>query len=94
MITEKDVQYIASLSRIHLREEEIIDLTENLEKILHYIKKLNEADISHIDATSHVLPLQNVYREDIIKPSLKQSDALHMAVEAYQGSFKVPKVIE
>ena len=94
MITEKDVEYIASLSRIHLRQEEIVDLTQNLEKILNHIKKLKEADISNIEATSHVLTLNNVYRDDKIYPSLKQTDVLKMAVSTHQGSFKVPKVIE
>ena len=94
MITEKDVKYIASLSRIHLRDEEIDKLTKNLEDILHYVEKLEKLDISNTEPTTHVLPLKNVYREDKVHTSLKQLEALKIAVEHYNGSFKVPKVIE
>jgi aspartyl-tRNA(Asn)/glutamyl-tRNA(Gln) amidotransferase subunit C len=94
MITEKDVRYIASLSRIHLRTEEVEELTKNLEKILQFVAKLEKADVSNVEATSHVLPLKNVFREDVVKPSLGQKDALKIAVEEYNGFFKVPKVIE
>ncbi|HBR15496.1 MAG TPA: Asp-tRNA(Asn)/Glu-tRNA(Gln) amidotransferase subunit GatB [Candidatus Omnitrophica bacterium] len=94
MISEKDVRYIAGLSRIHLRDEEIESLTKDLENILHYVKKLEKLDIAHVNPTSHVLPLKNVYREDTITPSLQQSEALRISGETSKGSFKVPKVIE
>ena len=94
MITNKDVEYVASLARIHLKEEEIGPLTKDLEKILDYIHKLNDLDVNDVQPTSHVLPLKNVHREDKIRPSLSQKDALKISVEQQQGSFKVPKVIE
>jgi len=94
MITEKDVQYIAHLSRIHLTDDETEKLTTTLEDILGYINKLNKLDVSAVKPTSHVLPLQNVFRQDIPRPSLKQADAIKTAPESYKGSFKVPQVIE
>lgn len=94
MITAKDVQYIANLSRIHLRDEEIAELTKNLEHILHYIAKLEKLDVSKVEPTSHVIPMKNVFRQDVVTPSLSQEEALKIAVEKHQGSFKVPKVIE
>lgn len=94
MINDKDVKYIADLSRIHLKDSEIKHLTKDLEKILDYINKLENLDVSGVKPTSHVLPLKNVYREDVVKPSLSQEDALKFCVEQYKGSFKVPKVIE
>jgi len=94
MISEKDVEYIAALSRIHLRQDEVDALKNDLEKILHYIGKLEKLDVSQIEATSHVLPLKNVYREDDIKPSLDQQDVMKISIDHHQGSFKVPKVIE
>ena len=94
MITEKDVKYIADLSRIHLKTEESERLTKDLENILHYIKKLQELDVEKVEATSHVLPLKNVYREDVVVPSLGQNEALKIAVKSHNGSFQVPKVIE
>jgi aspartyl-tRNA(Asn)/glutamyl-tRNA(Gln) amidotransferase subunit C len=94
MITENDVKYVASLSRIHLQDDEIPRLTKNLEEILAYIDQLKTADVSDVEPTSHVLPLHNVYRADQPRPSFTQEEALRFSVEQLKGSFKVPKVIE
>ena len=94
MISEKDVRHIASLARIHLKQNEIQELTQNLENILQYMAQLEKLDTSKVDPTSHVLELKNVFREDSVTPSLKTDDVMKMAVEPHQGSFKVPKVIE
>ncbi len=94
MISENDVKYVANLARIHLRDEEVDRLTKDLEKILDYIDKLNTLDVGDIQPTSHVLPLKNVYREDVVRPSLTQEESLKISVEQHEGSFKVPKVIE
>ena len=92
-ITEKDVQYVASLSRIHLRREEVEHLTKDLESILQYVHKLEKLDVGGVEPTSHVLPLRNVYRDDLVRPSLEQHEALMVATQKHNGSFKVPKVI-
>ncbi|OGX25115.1 MAG: asparaginyl/glutamyl-tRNA amidotransferase subunit C [Omnitrophica WOR_2 bacterium RIFCSPHIGHO2_02_FULL_48_11] len=94
MITQKDVKYIASLSRINLKEQEVGRLTKNLEAILHYIEKLKKVDVSQVQPTSHVFPLNNVFREDVVQPSLHQDKAIKISQNHHQGSFKVPKVIE
>ena len=94
MITEKDVLYVASLSRVNLQQEEIDKITQNLEDILQYIAKLEKLDVSQIQPTSHVLPIHNVYREDKPSPSLSQQEALKIAPTHAKGAFKVPKVIE
>jgi len=94
MITDKDVKKIANLSRIHLRQDEIDRLTKDLESILNYMNKLEKLDITKVEPTSHIFPLKNVHREDIIKPSLGQKNAIKFSVEQHNGSFKVPKIIE
>ena len=94
MISEADVKYIASLSRIHLKETEIKDLTKSLESILHYVRLLEKLDVQKIPPTSHVLPLKNVYREDVVTASLPHSEVMKIAADKHEGSFKVPKVIE
>ncbi len=94
MITPKDVEYIAALARIHLQDKEVEKLTANLEDILGYVEKLKTLDVSGVEPTSHALALSNVFREDIVKPSLNQADALKIAPEQENGAFKVPQVIE
>ena len=94
MITKNDVQYVASLARIHLKEEEVERLAKDLEQILNYVHKLNALDVAQIQPTSHVLPLKNVHRQDQVRPSLTQTETLKISVEQQNGFFKVPKVIE
>ena len=93
-ITAQNVKHVASLSRIHLRDEEINRLTQDLERILKYVEKLSQVDVSKIQPTSHPLPLKNVYREDIVKVSLPQDNVMKLAIKHHKGSFQVPKVIE
>lgn len=94
MISKKDLEYIANLSRVHLQESEIQSLTKNLEGILGYINKLNTLDVTGIAPTTHPLPLKNVMRKDIAHKPLGQEGALKITDRIHEGSFKVPKVIE
>lgn len=94
MINQDDVRKVAELSRIHMDDAQVAQFTKELEPILKYIDKLNELDVSDVEPTSHVLPLENVHREDVVKPLLTQEQALSIAIEKQDGGFKVPKVIE
>jgi aspartyl-tRNA(Asn)/glutamyl-tRNA(Gln) amidotransferase subunit C len=94
MITQKDVEYISALARIHLSADEVDRMAADLERILEHIAVLEKADTSKVSPTSHVLHLKDVFREDEIKPSLGQKIALKIAVEQRAGSFTVPKVLE
>ena len=94
MLTPKDAEYIGTLSRIHLRDDEIESLQRNLEDVLSYIGKLKEIDIKDVDPTSHVFPINNVLRNDKVKASFKEEDMLKFAVVHHKGAFKVPQIIE
>ena len=94
MLTSQQVRYIANLSRIHLEESEVQYLTSNLADILQYIEKLEKLDVRNVEPTSHALPLTNVFRDDKIKLSLSQSEALQISQNKHKGFFQVPKVIE
>jgi len=93
-ITRKEVEHVAKLARLALRDEEIDTLTGQLSNILTYVEKLNELDTKNIDPTSHVLPIKNVLREDEVKISLDREKALGNAPDRTEEFFRVPKVIE
>ncbi|MBW4083787.1 Asp-tRNA(Asn)/Glu-tRNA(Gln) amidotransferase subunit GatC [Paenibacillus sp. S150] len=93
-ITVKDVQHVARLARLHLSPEEEAKLTEQMNAILQYAEKLNELDTEHVKPTTHVLQVSNVMRDDVVKESLSQEEALLNAPEAEDGHFKVPAVLE
>ena len=94
MLSKDEVRYIASLSRIHLKEQEVEFLTPNLADIIHYIEKLKKADITGIPPTTHVLPLKNVYREDKPQASFSREEVFRASQHTSRGFFKVPQVIE
>jgi aspartyl-tRNA(Asn)/glutamyl-tRNA(Gln) amidotransferase subunit C len=94
MITRKDVEYVAALSRIDLDEAEKERFTHQLAKIVEYVDKLNELDVSGVEPMSHAVDLRNVMREDTPRPSLGRDDALANAPARQDGFFKVPRVIE
>lgn len=89
-----DVAYVANLARLSLDDAEIKKLGGQLNDLLDYINKLNEADTSKVGPTSHILPLQNVLREDEVKPSLPADEVMKNAPAKEGNYFKVPKVIE
>ena len=93
-IDKKTVEYTAHLARISLQPEELETLSHELQNILEFIDKLQKADVAGVDATSYILPVSNVLREDRIKPSLKPEDALKNAPSSKNQFFSVPKVIE
>lgn len=93
-ITADDVKHIAALSRLQLSDEESEVFGRQLNDILHYVDQLNELDTTNIDSTSHVLPLNNVFREDIETSSIDVTDALMNAPDRANGFYRVPKIIE
>ena len=95
-ITKQDVEHVARLARLSLTEDEKTRYTAQLESILEYIDVLNKFDTSNVPETSHVLPLSNIWREDIAEPNRLGSteDILKNAPDAEGPFFKVKKVIE
>ncbi len=93
-VTEKDVKYIAQLSRLVIPESEMGKFTEQFNQILNYADILQKIDTTGIEPTAHVLPLKNVLREDVALPGVSNAEALKNAPAVHAGGFKVPRVIE
>ena len=93
-ILKKDVEYAARLARLKLSETEKEAHAEQLNKILEYMGKLNQLDTTHIKPTSHVVEMQNVFREDSVTPSIPVDNAFQNAPDKKDNFFRVPKVIE
>ena len=93
-ITEQDINTVASLSRLRIRDEERTEVTAQLDKFLTYVENLQAIDTTDIEPTTYALPMQNVFRADKVKPSLERELALSNAPLAEDGYFKVPRVLE
>jgi aspartyl-tRNA(Asn)/glutamyl-tRNA(Gln) amidotransferase subunit C len=89
-----DVRKVAELARLTFSEEEEVRLVEDLNRMLEYAAVLDSLDTTGVTPTAHVLPLQNVFRKDVVRPSLSQEAALANAPRSGHGYFRVPRVIE
>ena len=94
VITVSQVRRVAELARLDLAPGEEELLTGQLNAILGYMDQLGEVDTTGIEPTSHVLPLTNVMRDDVVSKSLSNAEALANAPAADQGHFAVPKILE
>jgi len=93
-IKKETVEYVANLARIELNQKELEKLSGQLKDILDFIDALKKVDIKDIPPTSHILPMNNVLREDNPRPSLSHQAVLKNAPCAKGNFFGVPKVIE
>jgi len=92
-VTIKDVEQVAKLARLHFTDAEKEKFTHQLNDILAYVGKLDEIDTSNVEPLSQVIEVQNVFREDRVRPSLPREDVLMNAPEKTEEFFRVPKVI-
>lgn len=88
-----DIEYVARLARLSLTEPEKERFRKDLAEILAYVGKLNQIDTEAIQPTSHILSVQNVFRDDEVSPSLPKDVVLANAPQKKDGLFKVPKII-
>jgi len=96
MISRKDLEHMAWLSRVELSEEDKEKYTPQLNSVLDYFSEIDKVDTEGIEPTYHVLPLNNVFREDeacVPTCSLSQEEALANAPKKKDGFFKAPRMM-
>jgi len=89
-----DIEKVARLARLELSEEEKETFGNQMEQILTYMEQLNRLDTSGVEPTSHAIPIDNVFRDDEVKPSFPHEEVLAIAPDEEEGHFKVPRIIE
>jgi aspartyl-tRNA(Asn)/glutamyl-tRNA(Gln) amidotransferase subunit C len=94
-ITREDVAHLAGLARIQLDDAELDRLGRELPKILDSVATVSQAleGAGDVEPMSHPTPLRNVYREDVVTPSLTPEEALAGAPAAEEQRFLVPKIL-
>ncbi len=93
MVSIEDVYHTAELAKIEINEDEAKKFREEFEKILEYFNILDEVE-EDVEPTFHVLPLRNVFRDDVPGECLTQDEALMNAKHKEEGYFKGPRVVE
>ena len=67
-LTIKEVEHVALLARLSLSDEEKALFSRQLSSILEYVDQLNELDTDDVEPLTHILPVFNVFREDVVRP--------------------------
>ena len=92
-ISRAEVEHVAHLARLHLTEEELQKMTEQLDTILSYVQKLEELNTEGLPPTTHAFAVSNAFRQDEVRASLSQQESLACSPQHTEEFFQVPKVI-
>ena len=94
VISDETIEYVGILAKLELSDEEKEKAKEDMGKMLDYIDKLNELDTSNVEPMSHVFPVNNVFREDVVTNCVERENILKNAPEEKDGAFVVPKTFD
>ena len=93
-ISSETMDYVGILAKLELSLEEKEAARKDMERMLDYIDMLNELDTSQVEPMSHVFPVYNVFREDVVVNEDQRDEILVNAPEQKDGQFQVPKTVE
>ncbi len=94
IISDETIEYVGILAKLELSDEEKEKAKKDMGSMLDYIDKLNELDTTGVEPMSHVFPVQNVFREDVVVNGDDRENILKNAPEQKDGSFVVPKTVD
>ncbi|MCI9127222.1 MAG: Asp-tRNA(Asn)/Glu-tRNA(Gln) amidotransferase subunit GatC [Eubacterium sp.] len=94
VISDETIEYVGILAKLELSDAEKEKAKEDMGKMLDYIDKLNELDTSNVEPMSHVFPVNNVFREDVVTNGDDREKILKNAPEERDGAFVVPKTFD
>ena len=92
-ISRDDVAHLAKLARIDMSDVELDHLAKEMDIILGAVARVQEVAGVDVPATSHPIPVNNVFRVDVVKPSLTSQEALSGAPAQSEDRFKVPQIL-
>lgn len=94
VISDETIDYVGILAKLELTGEEKEQAKEDMANMLDYIDMLNELDTEGVEPMSHVFPVHNVFREDVVENGDDRENMLANAPEQKNGCYKVPKTVE
>ena len=94
IITDETIEYVGILAKLELSDEEKEQAKTDMGRMLDYIDKLGELDTSDVEPMSHVFPVQNVFREDVVTNGNERERLLSNASQEKDGMFVVPLTFE
>lgn len=94
IISDETIEYVGILAKLELSDVEKEQAKKDMANMLDYIDTLNELDTSGVEPMSHVFPVNNVFREDVVTNGDDREEILANAPEAKEGAFVVPKTFD
>ena len=94
VISDEVIDYVGILAKLELSPEEKEAAKKDMGSMLDYIDKLNELDTSDVEPMSHVFPVHNVFREDVVTNGDDREQMLANAPEAKEWQYQVPRTVE
>jgi aspartyl-tRNA(Asn)/glutamyl-tRNA(Gln) amidotransferase subunit C len=93
-ITRADVEHLARLARLQLSEDELDHYAGQLDVILQSVARVSEVAADDIPPTSHPIPVENVYRDDVAMPGLERTAVAAGAPAWEDDRFRVPRILD
>lgn len=93
-VSLEDVNKISKLAKLKFSEDEKKKLQNDMNRILDYMDKLNELDLSNVEPLENINETENIFRDDEKKETISREEALKNAPSKTDKFFKVPKVIK
>jgi aspartyl-tRNA(Asn)/glutamyl-tRNA(Gln) amidotransferase subunit C len=92
-LSRDDVAHVAKLAMLDLTDEEIDLFTVQLGDVLVTADAMNAVDLGDIEPFHHPMGLVNVFRPDVVVPSLDRDEVLSQAPEVEENRFRVPPAL-
>lgn len=92
-LSDQEVRHVAHLARLAIPEQQVHAYAQQLQGILEYVAKIGEVHIEGVQPTAHAIHIRNVFREDMVGPSLSLEQVLQNAPDADPPFFRVPKIL-
>ena len=94
IISDETIEYVGILAKLELSDEEKEQAKKDMGRMLDYIDKLNELDTEGIEPMSHVFPVDNVFREDVVTNGDDRDQMLANAPQKKDGTYMVPRTFD
>jgi aspartyl-tRNA(Asn)/glutamyl-tRNA(Gln) amidotransferase subunit C len=93
-ISRADVAHLGRLARLELTDDELDHYSTQLDVILHAVARISEVAADDIPPTSHPVPMQNVFRPDVVVPGVDRDEVFASAPAHEDDRFRVPRILD
>lgn len=92
-IDTAEAAHVAALARLELSEDELERFAHELSLVLEHVQTIRRLDLGGVKPTVHAIALQNVLREDVVRPGVSRKDVLDVAPSVEDHRFRVPRIL-